>query len=143
MTKLKVNIVTPERPVLSGKEADFVALPACEGEMGVLPGHIPFVVQLKEGIFRYKSDSETGTFSVAGGFAEFNNNEISVFAEAAELAEEIDSERARQSLEKAKGVIISGGKDLDLNAAEAAMRRALVRLKAAGMKKPARTHKVK
>lgn len=131
--KLRLQIITPERQVLD-REVDFVAMPAYEGEMGVLYGHIPFVVQLKEGVFRYKSGPEEEVFAVSGGFVEISNNVISVFAESAEFAEEIDTERARQALQLAKNTIVSGGKDLDINSAHAAIRRAAVRMKIAGMK---------
>ena len=132
--KLRLQIITPERQVL-GREVDFVAMPAHEGEMGVLYRHISFVVQLKEGILRYKSGQEEEVFAISGGFVEINNNEVSVFAEAAEFAEEIDTERARQALQLAKNTIVSGGKDMNINSAQAAIRRAAARMKVAGMKR--------
>ena len=132
--KLRLQIITPERQVLD-REVDFVAMPAHEGEMGVLYRHISFVVQLKVGILRYKSGQEEEVFAVSGGFVEINNNEVSVFAEAAEFAEEIDTERARQALQLAKNTIVSGGKDMDINSVQAAIRRAAARMKVAGMKR--------
>ncbi len=127
---LKLVIVTPEKPVLD-TEADFVALPAYEGEMGVLPGHVPALVQLTEGVLRYKRGEQESTFAIMAGYAEVIDDEVSVFAEAAELAAEIDEEHARQSLQKAKSILASRGteKDLDVDAANAAMRRAFTRLK--------------
>ncbi|MCX5797224.1 MAG: F0F1 ATP synthase subunit epsilon [Elusimicrobia bacterium] len=131
---LTLELITPERPAFSG-EGDFVVLPAWEGEMGVLPGHAPFLVQLKPGEVRFKAGGETKIFAVSGGFAEIRGDKVSLFAETAEMAESIDAERARQALERAKAELLN--KDLDsltLAQAEAAMRRAQVRLKVAQLR---------
>ncbi|MBI4657033.1 MAG: ATP synthase F1 subunit epsilon [Elusimicrobia bacterium] len=133
--KLLLSIVTPERPLVENKPVDFAVLPAYEGEMGILPGHISFVVQLKEGILRYREGSAEEYFSVHGGFAEIHGGRISVFAETGELAKEIDEERARQSYQKAKDALSMRGEDIDLDSAQAALRRAAVRLKIAELKK--------
>ncbi len=132
--KLRLQIITPERQVLE-REVDFVAMPAYEGEMGVLYRHISFMVQLKEGILRYKSGQEEEVFVISGGFVEINNNEVLVFAETAEFAEEINTERARQALQLAKNTIVSGGKDMDINSAQAAVHSATIRMKVAGIKR--------
>lgn len=110
-------------------QADFIVLPAHEGEMGVLPGHENFLVQLKAGEVRVTENGEVRRFAVSGGFAEVKDDKIALFAETAEMAQEIDAERARQALERAKSE--AERKDLDpltLAAAEAAMRRAQVRI---------------
>ncbi|MCX5784316.1 MAG: F0F1 ATP synthase subunit epsilon [Elusimicrobia bacterium] len=129
--KLSLSIITPEKAALTNKEVSFVSLPAFEGELGVFPGHISTVVQLKEGLLRYKAGHEHGDFSVLGGFAEINKDKVLVLAEAAELAKEIDEERARQAYRKAKDALSVKGDDLDLDSAQAALRRAAVRLKIA------------
>jgi len=126
---LRLVIITPEKPVL-GRAVDSVALPAWDGEMGVLPGHAAALVQLREGILRYKDGGDTGVFAVMGGFAEVFRDEVAVFAEAAELAEEIDGEKVRQDVEKAKNALASRHPDMDIDAAEAALKVALLRLKA-------------
>lgn len=125
---LTLEMTTPEKVALQGT-ADFVVLPAYEGEMGILPGHEAFLVQLKPGEVRVTKAGEVTRFAVSGGFAEIKDNKIALFAETAELAEQIDAERARQAMEKAKEELVR--KDIDpltLAAAEAAMRRAQVRL---------------
>ena len=128
---LTLELVTPERPAFSA-EGDFVVLPAWEGEMGVLPGHAPFLVQLKPGEVRFDSGGETKLFAVSGGFAEIRGDRVALFAETAEMAESIDSERARQALERAKKDLQNKALDsLTLADAEAALRRAQVRLKVA------------
>ena len=130
---LTLEMVTPEKVAWSAP-AEFVVLPAKEGEMGVLPGHQPYLVQLAEGEVRVTDKGEVKRFAISGGFAEVKDDKVSLFAETAEMAEQIDAERAKQSLEKAKAETLR--KDLDplqLMAAEAAMRRAQVRLKVALM----------
>jgi F-type H+-transporting ATPase subunit epsilon len=133
--KLLLTIITPEKAILTDKPVDFVAMPAFDGEMGVLPGHASFVVQLKEGILKYKDGHKREIFGVLNGFAEIHKNKVLILAEAAELAKEIDEERARQAYQKAKGVLAMRGKDLDLDAARVALRRAIVRLKIAEYRK--------
>ena len=125
---LTLELVTPEKVAMQG-QADFVVLPAFEGEMGVLPNHEPFLVQLTAGEVRVTENGQVRRFAVSGGFAEIKDNRVSLFAETAEMAEQIDAERAKQSLEKAKAEIAK--KDIDpitLAAAEASLRRAQVRL---------------
>ncbi|TPW21515.1 MAG: F-type H+-transporting ATPase subunit epsilon, partial [Elusimicrobia bacterium] len=107
---LTVELVTPEKVALT-QSADFVALPAFEGEMGVLPGHEPFLVQLGAGEVRVRRGGETSSFAVSGGFAEILKDKVSVFAETAEMASEIDAERARQDLERAKAETRGAGSD--------------------------------
>jgi F-type H+-transporting ATPase subunit epsilon len=125
---LTLELVTPEKVAAQG-QADFVVLPAFEGEMGVLPGHQPFLVQLAPGEVRITEKGEVRSFAVSGGFAEIKDDKVALFAETAEEAQQIDAERARQSLERAKAE--ASRKDLDpitLAAAEAAIRRAHIRL---------------
>jgi len=136
---LTLDLVTPERVALT-EEADFVVLPAHEGEMGILPGHEPFMVQLTHGEVRVERAGEQKRLAVSGGFAEIINNKISIFAETAEMVGEIDAERARQALEKAKAE--SKRKDIDplsLAQAEAAVRRAQVRLRVSEFKRLAKS----
>ena len=99
--------------------------------MGVLPGHASFVVQLKEGLLHYKDGPHKEVFSVLGGFAEIHKDKVLLLAEAAELAREVNEERARQAYQKARETIAIRGADLDLDEAQASLRRAAVRLKAA------------
>lgn len=128
---LTLEMTTPEK-VASETAAEFVVLPAVKGEMGVLPGHAPFLVQLAEGEVRVTSGGEQKRFAVSGGFAEIRNDKVSLFAETAEMAEAIDEERARQALEKAKAQAVRRDMDpLTLAQAEAALRRAQVRVKIA------------
>ena len=132
--KLILSIVTPEKVYLPESEVDFVALPASEGEMGILPGHISYVVQLKDGFLRYSSDGEEEMFGILGGFAQVDKNKIIVLAEGAELTKEIDEETARQEYQKAKDALLVKGADIDLDAANASLRRSSLRIKALELK---------
>lgn len=127
---LKLVIVTPEKSVLE-KSASSVVMPSHGGELGVLPGHAPCVVQLKEGILRYSSHGESGEFAVMGGFAEIYNNEVAVFAEEADLANQLDVERERQAVQNAKETLSSKAEGIDIETAQAALRKALLKLKLA------------
>jgi len=126
-----IELVTPEKVALE-TQGDFVVLPAFDGEMGVLPGHEPFMVQLNPGEVRVTEGGELRRYAISGGFAEVKDDKVSVFAEAAELAAEIDAERARQSLEKAKAARAQQtGEKMTLGQAEAAIARAQARLRVA------------
>lgn len=138
--RLTLDLVTPEAVAWSAP-ADFVVLPAFEGEMGVLPGHAPFLVQLKPGEVRVTDGAQVRRFAVSGGFAEVKDDEVSLFAETAELAGQIDQERARQALERARMETAKPGLDpLQLAEMEAAIRRAQVRLRVAGRGKTVPPH---
>lgn len=128
---LTLELVTPEKVAWSAP-ADFVVLPAADGEMGVLPGHMPFLVQLGAGEVRIKEGEEIKRFAVSGGFAEIKDDVISLFAETAEAADQINAERARQALEKAKAESTKPNVDAEhLAEIEAAVRRAQIRLRVA------------
>ncbi len=139
--KIILSIVTPEKVYLSEGKVDFVALPASEGEMGILPGHISFVVQLKDGFLRYSSEEGEEMFAILGGFAQVDKNKVIVLAEGAELTKEIDEETARQEYQKAKDALLAKGADIDLDAANAALRRSSLRIKALEIKGKQRRRK--
>ena len=129
MAAITVDILTPERNVLQ-TQADSVVVPASDGELGILSHHAPLVAQLQPGEIRLRTGNETQLFAVSGGFVEVQNNHVVVMGETAEMANEIDVERARQAAERAKAALRSPAGEVDLAQAEAALRRALVRLHA-------------
>ena len=132
---LTLEMVTPEKVALQAT-AEFVVLPAHNGEMGVLPGHARFLVALRPGEVRVTAPGGERThFAVGGGFADVGGDRVSIFAETAELAQEIDAERARQSLERARAETRGPSIDpMTLAQAEAAIRRAQVRLRVAELR---------
>ncbi|MEK7722156.1 MAG: F0F1 ATP synthase subunit epsilon [Elusimicrobiota bacterium] len=129
--QLLLTIVTPEKTVIRDTPVEAVTIPAFEGELGVLPDHASFVVQLREGLLHYREGGHREIFAVLSGFAEIHKNRVMVLAEAAELAKEVDEERARQAYRKAKETLAIRGADLDLDEASMALRRAAVRIKLA------------
>ena len=133
--QILLTIVTPEKTVLADKPVEDVTIPAFGGEMGILPGHASFVVQLKEGLLHYTEKHHKEVFSVLNGFAEINKDKVLIMAEAAELGKEINEERARQAYQKAKETLAMRGADMDLDEATAALRRAAVRLKIAEIRR--------
>jgi F-type H+-transporting ATPase subunit epsilon len=125
---IAVDIVTPERVVMQ-TEAEAIVVPAIDGELGILQSHTPLLAQLQPGQIRLRRGSDVELFAVSGGFVEVNHNRVVIFAETAEMAEEINVERARQSAEQARLVLRSSGSPQDLEQAEASLRRALARLR--------------
>jgi F-type H+-transporting ATPase subunit epsilon len=130
MGKLHLEVVTPEKVMVS-QEVDIVVAPGSLGEFGVLEGHVPFLSGIMPGELRYSSGNQTEHFGVTTGFAEVSDNRVSVLVDAAEKVAEIDVERARRAMERAKERLAKdrGTKDIDFERAEAALRRAVVRIR--------------
>lgn len=133
MSSLQLEIVTPERTVFSA-EASMVIAQTVDGQIGILPGHIPLVTVLETGVMRVQSGQEQEQkLAVSGGFLEVSpDNKLTVLAETAELAEEIDVERAQQARARAEERLSSNQEDIDIVRAEISLRKALIRLRAAG-----------
>ncbi len=108
--------------------AESIIVPAVDGEMGIMANHTPIVAQLQPGEIRLRTGQDVQNFVVSGGFVEVRNNHVVILAETAEMAHEIDVERARQAAERAKEELKSSSENVNLAQAEAALRRALVRL---------------
>jgi F-type H+-transporting ATPase subunit epsilon len=132
MEKVNLEVVTPAK-VLLRREVDMVVLPGTEGEFGVLPGHVSFLSGIVPGELHYTAGSERGYVALTAGFAEVFNNRVSVLVDAAEKAGEIDLERARSALLRAKERLGQdrSGKEIDFLRAEGAMKRAMGRIKVA------------
>ena len=127
--KLTLNLITPEKQLISNLQVDMVILPALLGEMGILPGHVKTIVQLGMGSLRYKKDGKEEEFAVLGGFVEVLNNVVNVFAEGADLADEIDEEAERQKIKAAKESLSRKDADIDFELAEIEIKQALARMK--------------
>jgi len=130
MGRLFLEIVTPEKIVVS-QEVDAVVAPGTDGEFGVLPGHIHFLTGIVPGELRYNTDAGKESMAVTTGFAEVSNDKVSILVDAAEKASEIDVERARQAMERARERLVKDRKteDVDFLRAEAALRRAVMRVR--------------
>ncbi len=110
-----------------------VIVPGSEGHVGVLANHAPMMAELVVGKLDFRrSDGKAGKMAISGGFLEVYENSVSVLAEAAELAEDINVERAEESKKRARERLSAAGADIDEARAEAALQRAINRLKVAG-----------
>lgn len=127
MSKIKVNIVTPDGPVVE-MDANMVIAVTEAGEIGVLPGHIAMVAPLQIGALRLKTDGKTETVAVHGGFIEVRPEVVTVLAQSAELAESIDIARAKKAAEKAERDLQNKTDALTQNLAELDLKRAINRI---------------
>jgi F-type H+-transporting ATPase subunit epsilon len=132
MREFLLSIVNPERTVLEERVVH-VRLPGSEGYFGVMAGHMPFFAQLQYGVGEYRrADGVTRKFTVLGGFAEVLPDRTIVLADGAELAEEIDPDRARVALRKALEMLSQPLSEEELAEARLAVERAKARLRAIG-----------
>jgi len=129
--RLKLDIVTIERIVFSG-EVDIVTAPGVEGEMGILPRHASLLTALTYGELRVRRGETVETFAIGGGFMEVLPDQVTVLADSAERAEEIDLARAQAARQRAEERLrMAAAGQLDFLAAEAALRRSITRIKVA------------
>jgi len=138
VSPLRCEIVAAER-ILFSDDVDLVLAPGVEGQLGILPHHAPLITALQPGeLIVRKGDSEE-VFAVGGGFMEVTHNKVTVLADTAERADEIDMERALAAKQRAEARLAEKrAEDVDYARAEAALRRALARLHAAEYAKPHR-----
>ena len=132
MGKLFLEVVTPDK-VLVSQEADMVVAPGTEGEFSILPGHTLFLSGIIPGELRYTSGSGSECLAVTTGFAEVSNDRVSVIVDSAEMVSDIDLERARSAVERARDRLSKKkvGEDIDFLRAELALKRSLARIKVA------------
>jgi F-type H+-transporting ATPase subunit epsilon len=125
-----LEIVTPERRVVSDV-AQEMQLPGKNGYLGILPGHAPLITELAVGEISYRNVEVSNHLAVAWGFAEVLPDKVTILAETAERAEEIDVERAQKARDRAESRLKSADPDTDFQRARVALERALVRLQVA------------
>lgn len=128
---LRLEFVTPERAI-AHEDVDELQLPGEDGAFGVLPGHAPLLAALRTGEMWYRQGNETRYAFVDGGFAEVLPDRVSIMAQVAERAEDIDLQRAEASKRKAEDVLSTPTvADLDAERARLAALRAITRLNVA------------
>ena len=135
MAQIHLEVVTPNGPVVS-EEVDIVTAPGVGGEFGVLANHAPFLSTIKTGTLTYKKDKFTKYLMVSGGFSEVSNNKITFLVESAEFGQDIDVERALRAKERAEKRLTQAqqaAERINRVRAEAALQRAMARLKTAEM----------
>lgn len=126
---LEVSVVTPEREVWSG-EATFVSARAEGGEIGVLPGHAPFLGTLGDALLKISHEGGPTRMAVHGGFLEVFENRVTVLTPMSELASEIDVSRARADSERLRAQLEAGEAE-DAEAARQQLLRVEARLRVA------------
>jgi F-type H+-transporting ATPase subunit epsilon len=128
---IHLEIVTPEKLAYEG-DVDSVQVPGSEGELGVLPHHAPLVSTLGAGELRLRTGSQEESFAIVGGFLQVLPDKVVVMAETADMASEIDLEKAREARRSAEKAIETGFvEEADLAAARAALQTALIRISVA------------
>jgi F-type H+-transporting ATPase subunit epsilon len=130
---LTLRVITPERIALD-QSVGSVRVPAVDGSLGILPRHAPMIAALGVGILHYRISGKESLLFVSGGFAEVRGETVRVVTEAGERPQDIDEARAREAESRARERLAKGqadaGEPLDVLRAEAALKRALMRLQA-------------
>jgi len=132
MAQLQLDVITPERNVLS-ESVDEVRVPGLNGELGILPGHTPLISQLQTGVLTYTQGGSVRRLHVSGGFVEVKDDRVSVLADMAERPEEIDAARARAERDQAeKALGAFNGSEAEFETARDQLARSTVRLQLSG-----------
>lgn len=127
MSTFLVEIVTPERKVYA-ETANMVSVTGIEGELGILPNHIPLVTPLRIAPVVIKRDGKVDVIAVGGGFIEVRKDKIVILAESAELATNIDVNRAEAAKERAQQRLAAKRDEVDYRRAELSLQRAMNRI---------------
>ena len=126
-TKITLHISSPD--VTISQEVDYVSLPGSEGDFGVLPGHTPFFTSLRTGAMWYRQGAETHYLMVSIGFVEVLPDAVTVLAQVAERAEDLDQSRAEAGMKRAEEVLSVATHEIDFERARLAMLRELQRMR--------------
>jgi F-type H+-transporting ATPase subunit epsilon len=127
----KLEIITPDKRFLE-KDVTFLVLPEPDGEIGILPNHIPLVASLDPGVLSYKDEADKSfKIAIGGGFMKFDHNQARVLAETAETADDIDLERAKRARDRAAERLEKREANFNQNRAEMALKRSIARIKVA------------
>jgi len=129
-TRLLLEVVTPDRAVVR-EEVDEVQLPGAEGYLGVLPGHAPLLATLTVGELWYRIGQQRQYLAIAGGFVEVLPERVTVLAQTAERAQEIDVARAEAARTRAEERLRQASSDTDFARARTALAKASMRLQVA------------
>jgi F-type H+-transporting ATPase subunit epsilon len=129
-TSLTLEIVTPDRALVA-EQVDEVEVPGSGGYFGVLPGHAPLLASLQVGELWYRKGQEKHYLAIAFGFVEVLPDKVTVLAQIAERAEDIDPRRAEQAKARAEERMAGRNPDIDFERARVAMMKSLIRLQVA------------
>jgi F-type H+-transporting ATPase subunit epsilon len=134
---MSLEIVTAERVVLSD-EVDQVNVPTKDGRVGILPRHAPLLTVLDTGEMDIIKEDERTPYALSGGFMEVHSNRVTILADTVERADEIDEARAERARQLAEERLAQQINEQDAAIAEAELRRAMVRLRVAQLKRERR-----
>jgi F-type H+-transporting ATPase subunit epsilon len=129
-THLTLEVVTPDRSVVT-ERVDEVEIPGADGYFGVLPGHTPLLATLQVGELWYRKGNDKVYLSIAFGFAEVLPDRVTILAQLAERADEIDVARAEAARRRAQERLAQPAADMDFERARIAMMKSLIRLQVA------------
>jgi F-type H+-transporting ATPase subunit epsilon len=131
-TTLTLEIVTPDQSLVT-EHVDELVAPAAEGFLGVLPGHTPLLATLSVGELWYRKGSQRFHLAIAGGFLEVLPDKLTVLAQIAERAQDIDVARAERAKKRAEERLAKPAGEIDIERAQASLMRATVRLTVASL----------
>jgi len=129
---IELIVVTPERQLLRETVVE-VTIPGLDGELGILPGHAPLITELGIGALKYRTatSSQPILLAILRGFAEVLPDRVTLLAETAERAEEIDLSRAEAAKSRAEKRLASNDTNIDWDRATIALQRAIIRIQVA------------
>jgi len=126
-TKLQLQIVSADRSLVN-ETVDEVEIPGADGYFGVLPGHTPLLALLGAGELWYRQGQDKTFFAIAFGFAEVQPERVTILAQIAEKADEIDIARAEAAKKRAEQRLVQSTVDMDAERARIALMKSLIRL---------------
>jgi len=129
---IHLQVVSPDRSLVNEQHVDEVEIPGADGYFGVLPGHTPLLATLQVGTLWYRQGQEKHYLAIAFGFAEVQPERVTVLAQIAERAGDVDVSRAEAAKRRAEGRLAKPSADLDFDRARVALLKSLMRLQAAG-----------
>lgn len=129
-THLTLEIVTPDRAVVR-ESVDEIQIPGSEGYLGVLPGHTPLLTTLQVGELWFRQGDDRWYVSVAFGFAEILPDRVTILAQVAERAEEVDVDRAQEAARRSRDRLTRAPVELDFERARVSLMKSLIRLQVA------------
>ena len=130
----QLEIVTPEKMVVRD-QAEEMQIPGKDGYLGILPGHAPLITELAVGEITYRKDNYTHHLAVAWGFAEVLPDKVTILAETAERAEDIDARRAQEAKQRAESNLATSNTEEQFHRVAGDLKRADTRLEVAARKK--------
>jgi F-type H+-transporting ATPase subunit epsilon len=134
MATLHVQIITPEK-IIYNDDVDMIVIPGSEGDLGILPHHVPLFTQVRPGELKVKKGNVEFYMAITGGFADITGQEVTILADYAVRAEEIEEKRVEEAMKRAEEAMREKKSETDFALAEADLRRALLELKVASRRK--------